>query len=45
MYGYKVEDGGFFDVINDIYHNPYMLGHTKIIEMAKIDGYIKKKVR
>lgn len=45
MYGYKVEDGGFFDVINDIYHNPYMLEHTKIIEMAKIDGYIKKKVR
>ena len=45
MYGYKVEDGGFYDVINDIYYNPYMLENTEIIKMSKMDGYIKKKVR
>ncbi len=45
MCGYKVEDAGFYDVLNDEYYHPIRLEKMEIIEIKKIKGYAKKKVR
>ena len=43
MYGYKVEDGGFYDIINDLYYNPYQMESAEIINISRIDDCVIKK--
>ena len=45
IYGYKVEDGGFYDFFDNRYYHPIQLENKEIIELKKIEGYVKKKVR
>lgn len=45
MYGYKVENGGFYNIFNDLYYNPYQMETAEIIKISKTDGLVKKKVR
>lgn len=45
MYGYKIEDDGFYDLLNNRYYSKYEFERMQIIKLQKVNAQTTRKLR